>query len=120
MYEDWSHKQQVSDRREYPRYACPGRVTLGVVNSLAHQSGTIVDLSGGGCLVRLQNPANFEAHATLDLNFQAGYHSFRATGTTSRHDESGCLIAILFDKVNIRGRIGLLALLTHLEGSSSW
>jgi len=119
MYEDWSRQHAAAERREHPRYTCTGRVTLGQVDSHSHQSGAIVDLSVGGCLVRLQNPASFETHSTLELNFQSGYHSFRATGITSRHEEAGHLIAILFQKLNIRARIDLLDLLTHLESSSS-
>jgi hypothetical protein len=118
MYEDWSQKHVEADRRQHPRYEYSGRVILGPVDSHFHQSGTIVDLSAGGCLIRLQRPASFALRSILEMNFQAGYHSFRATGTTTRHEEDDHLIAVKFQKIDVRGRIDLFTLLTHLEGSS--
>jgi PilZ domain len=129
-----SHEAQGSDRRQSKRYDYFGNVTILSADTGATQSGLLVNLSMGGCLLKLKSPEEqmqlprletdatssgasdgFKVDSIVEALFQVGYLPFLATGTVRRCDEDGSLLGIAFQGLSKWGRGDLQNLFSNLE-----
>jgi c-di-GMP-binding flagellar brake protein YcgR len=106
--------KKEEERRAHKRYLYIGRATIGIPEGTRH-AGTIVDLSMGGCLIRLAARAEFASHATVEVSLQSNYLAFRTMGSIRRYAEEGTLLGIAFQTIGARGRNDLRALILDLE-----
>jgi c-di-GMP-binding flagellar brake protein YcgR len=133
-----SHESQGPERRRSKRYDYPGKVTILCADTGATQSGVLINLSMGGCLLKLKSSeeqmalppletaasstgqacraiGGFEENAIINALFQVSYVPFLATGTVRRCDEDGSLIGLAFQDLSKRGRADLQKLFSTLE-----
>jgi len=133
-----SQELQGSDRRQSKRYDYFGNVTILRADTGATQSGLLVNLSMGGCLLKLKSPEEqmelprletdaqssgeaacaadgFGVNSIVEALFQVGYLPFLATGTVRRCDEDGSLLGIAFQGLSKWGRGDLQKLFSNLE-----
>jgi hypothetical protein len=133
-----SQEAQASDRRQSKRYDYLGNVTVLSADTGVSQSGLLVNLSMGGCLLKLKTPEaqielprletdartsghaacstdGFKVNSFVETLFQVGYLPFFATGTVRRCDENGSLLGIAFEGLSNWGRGDLQKLFSKLE-----
>jgi PilZ domain len=133
-----SQKSSGPDRRQSKRYDYFGSVTILRTDTGAIRSGLLVNLSLGGCLLKLKSPeeqmelpqletgsqssghasrtiGSFEENSIVEALFQVGYLPFLATGTVRRSDEDGSLIGLAFLGLSEWGRSDLQRLFSNLE-----
>jgi hypothetical protein len=127
-------QEAQGNRRQSKRYDYLGNVTILSAATGASQSGLLVNLSMGGCLLKLKTPeeqvepqrlengappsgktSGFELNAIVETLFQVGYLPFLATGTVRRCDDDGSLIGIAFQGLSKWGRGDLQKLFANLE-----
>jgi hypothetical protein len=133
-----SHESQGADRRQSKRHDYFGEVTILCADTGATQSGLLINLSMGGCLLKLKSPrqqmalaplgtaasstghascttCGFEEKAIVEALFQIGYLPFLATATVRRRDEDASLIGLAFQGLSQWGRGDLQMLFSTLE-----
>jgi hypothetical protein len=103
------------DRRKDRRYNSGGRVRIWQTESGLYLSGAIVDLSMGGCLIRVQAPGSFALENVVEVSFQSSYLAFRSMGSVRRVDAKSKLIGISFLNLSLRGRLDLGELFVDLD-----
>lgn len=133
-----NQEAQASDRRQSKRYDYLGNVTILSADTGVSQSGLLMNLSMGGCLLKLKTPGEqmelprletdaplidqtacatdgFKVNSIVETLFQVGYLPFLATGTVRRCDENGSLLGIAFQGLSKWGRGDLKKLFSNLE-----
>jgi len=131
-----SQTSQGAERRQSKRYDYCGSVTVLRADTGATQSGLLVNLSMGGCLLKLKSPeersflphletdppsrdqaspGDFGKDSVVEALFQVGYLPFLVTGTVRRCDEDGSLIGLAFQGMSPWGRGDLQRLFSNLE-----
>ena len=108
-------RRRERDRRRDRRYTCGGNVRLWAGESRVPLSGSIINLSMGGCLILLQ-PANIVAlYAIVEASFQSSYLGFRSMGSVRNVDLEHGLIGIAYLDLSLRGRRDLGELFVDLD-----
>jgi hypothetical protein len=70
----------LPELREYSRFEFNGRAILSGAGTHGLPSGALVDLSLGGCLIRLPQAADLEPGEMVDVTLQSNYLSMRTRG----------------------------------------
>ena len=107
------------DQRIYPRYSCSTRVHIGGRGEKLSQAGEIVNISLGGCLIRLVEGARFSCSSDVAFSLRSSYLTFHAEGLALRITEGGLVVAVQFSTLRTADKIQLLELIRHLERSAS-
>ena len=103
------------DRRKHKRYRCGGNVQVRSLNYGKLSLGKIVDISSGGCLLRLDGRSNFTTNDMVEVIFRSSYLAFRIVGAIRRCEEEGTLIGLQFRDVSERGRRDLQGLMKDMQ-----
>jgi hypothetical protein len=103
--------ERVETRRMNPRFRYGGRAEVGP----ARVAGAILNLSCGGCLLRLDATAALEAGTVIDVGLQASHLGFRGLGQVKSLAEDGRVVGIEFALVGPKGRGELRKLMGFLE-----
>ena len=109
------NERRGRDRRKDRRYNSGGRVRIWQTDSGLYLSGSIVDLSMGGCLLRVQAPGNLALDSVVEVSFQSSYLAFRTMGSVRRVDAKSKLIGISYLNLSLRGRLDLGELFVDLD-----
>jgi hypothetical protein len=130
-----------ADRRQSKRYDYLGKVDLLCTETGLSHSGLLLNVSMGGCLLKLAAPEDskalrakdqprsreradsqlasalgaFERDMVVEALFQLGYLPFFATGSVKRCDRESCLIGLAFLGLSKFGRGDLEKLFCNLE-----
>ncbi len=98
-------RAEGSERRKHRRYHHPAKamVSWGVKGRCV--SGSVVDLSTGGCLVRLEAENDLQVGDTIEINLESSYLSFQAFGLVRRTEQKGSLLGISFQRASKRGLV---------------
>jgi hypothetical protein len=103
------------DRRKDRRYNCSGRARIWHPESSVYLSGSIVNLSMGGCLLQVPTPGHFDLDAIVEASFQSSYLAFRTMGSVRRIDPKSSLLGLQYQNLNLRGRLDLGELFVDLD-----
>jgi hypothetical protein len=103
------------DRRRDRRYNCSGRARIWSAESEVYLSGSIVNLSMGGCLLQVPTPDHFTLDAIVEASFQSSYLAFRTLGSVRRVDPVGGLLGLQYQNLSLRGRLDLGELFVDLD-----
>jgi hypothetical protein len=107
--------QRGRDRRKDRRYNCSGRVRIWHAESGVYLSGSIVNLSMGGCLLQVPTPGHFDLEAIVEASFQSSYLAFRTMGSVRRVDPKSSLLGLQYQNLSLRGRLDLGELFVDLD-----
>jgi c-di-GMP-binding flagellar brake protein YcgR len=81
--------------------------------------GHILDLSVGGCLIRLSNPSPLKQGMLVDVAIHLALVTFRAVASIRRVSEDRLDIGIGFADIGRRARSELLDLMVELEATEA-
>jgi hypothetical protein len=101
-------RQEV--RQHYKAHACVSRA-----GTATHHQASVIDLSPGGCLLRLAAKGDFQVDDLIDLSVQSSDISFRARGSVRQVREDGALMGIHLESLTARGKALLAELIKELE-----
>jgi hypothetical protein len=111
-----SSKKPVGiERRTSKRYGQSGEVRIVRQGTDIARSGQILDLSLGGCLVRVGDPSPFKKGMAVEVSIHLALVTFRAIATVRRVSEDPPDIGICFADIGRRARSELLDLMVELE-----
>ncbi len=116
MYEEDQEEQR--EKRMHKRYHYAARAWVKPAGE-QEQEGTLLDLSLGGCLIRVPNPMEFYTDTDIEVNLQSNYLAMRAIASVRRYLEGGRVVGVSFEKLTPRGRKDLIALIADLESGVS-
>jgi hypothetical protein len=109
---------EVLHLREHPRYEFTGRASVSCRGLRALPSGAIVDLSTGGCLIRMAEPLDLDPGTEIELNLQSSYLTVRTRASIRNTSPDGTLIGIAFEGLSQRARADILTQLADLEATT--
>ena len=92
-------KVAVIRRRKARRYGQSGSVTIRRAISLPPLTGSLFDLSTGGCLIWADRVCHFDPAEFLEMNFLCGELTFRVMGSVRHTSEKGRLLGIEFQRL---------------------
>jgi hypothetical protein len=98
-------RKEGFERRKYKRYHHPAKAMICWGLEGRCVSGSIVDLSTGGCLVRLEVENDLKVGETVEIQLESSYLAFQAFGLIRRTEQHGCLLGISFQRVSKRGLV---------------
>jgi hypothetical protein len=105
---------QIPDRRIQPRYAVDDRATLLLLNHGLSVVAQIVELSLGGCRLRVPRELRLRPLARVEVTFKVNGIAFRLSGLT-RWSDGRQLVGIRFGEMTPRRRDELSELLGEIE-----
>ena len=109
--------QPVSERRIHERHELTGHIVVGRPTKGTTLAGTIINLSIGGCLMRLRAPSDLKAGAVIEIGLHAGSLTFCTLGAIKRHETDQSVIGIEFLNLGLEGRRNLRALIANFKAS---
>ena len=105
---------QIPERRSQPRYAVDDRATLLLLNHGLSVVAQIVELSLGGCRLRVPRELRLRELARVEVTFKVNGIAFRLSGLT-RWSDGRQLVGIRFGEMTPRRRDELSELLGEIE-----
>lgn len=106
--------QSEEERRQCPRFQCGGEAEIRSLASGLCRSGTIVNLSLQGCLVRLGDDPCFRKGEAVEMTFCVRQLPVRIQGLV-RQRHLGPGIGVEFTLLAERGKRRLVELIAELE-----
>jgi hypothetical protein len=103
------------DRRANRRYKYAAQASLGDGRGGEVETGRVVDVSAGGCLVELPAALTMKTLDQVELMLKSNFLALRANGSIQRSDLEGRLLGIRFTHLSQRGRLDLSELIDSLE-----
>ncbi len=103
-----------AERRANRRYRYVAQASV-ARNQGESETGRLVDVSSGGCLVELTGDHGMDAADAVELTLRSNFLSLRANGAVQRSTEDGRQLAIRFIEISQRGRADLSELIASLE-----
>jgi hypothetical protein len=103
------------EQRCTERFRYGAAATLRKLDAEGTIPGVVVDVSAGGCLLKLDSPANIPVGTPVDIGVTSKAISFRALGTVRHVCPDEHLVGICFGSMNRRGQADLEDLLAELE-----
>ena len=103
------------ERRATRRYAHTAQVTVRALEQSRPIKAALLNLSLGGCLIRLSQSAEWTVDAGLEVVLKSPWLSCRAIGTLRKTTEGGILLGIAFRDLGSRGGADLAQLIAELE-----
>ena len=90
----------VIRRRKAMRYGQSGSVTIRRAVSLPPVTGSLFDLSSGGCLIWMDRVCQFDPSEFLEINLRCGKLTFRVMSSVRHVSEKGRLLGIEFQRLS--------------------
>jgi hypothetical protein len=103
------------DRRANRRYKYAAQASVGDGRGGEVETGRVVDVSAGGCLVEMSSPPGMKTLDPVELMLRSNFLALRANGSIQRSDLKGRLLGIRFTHLSQRGRLDLSELIDSLE-----
>jgi c-di-GMP-binding flagellar brake protein YcgR len=100
-------------RRAHPRLKFNGRAEIRVLPDVQKFSGTIVDLSLGGCCIELGGPIRADAFCRVEVRLCVEGTNFQVAGIL-RHRQDGFRVGIEFTDVSDRKAEQIRELIVYL------
>ena len=107
----------AAERRVHERHEISGHIVVGRPTKGTTLAGTILNLSIGGCLMRLRKPADLKPDAVIEIGLHAGSLTFCTLGAVKRYDNDASMIGIEFLNLGLEGRRSLRALIANFKAS---
>jgi c-di-GMP-binding flagellar brake protein YcgR len=111
-------KVTVIRRRKAMRYGQSGSVTIRRAVSLPPITGSLFDLSAGGCLVWADCVCSFDPAEYLEMNLHCGDLTFRVMGSVRHTSEKGRLLGIEFQRMIPRDAAELQQFIQELRAAA--
>jgi c-di-GMP-binding flagellar brake protein YcgR len=109
-----------AERRTTKRYDLRGDVRIVPQGTDIVHCGHILDLSAGGCLIRLLDPSHHLRRGMLvEVGIQLNFVAFRAVATIRHVAEDRSDVGICFASIGRRARSDLLDLMVELEAAEA-
>jgi c-di-GMP-binding flagellar brake protein YcgR len=105
-------------RRKAMRYGQSGLVTIRRARSLPPVTGSLFDLSAGGCLVWADAICSFDPSEFLEMNLRCGVLTFRVMGSVRHISEGGRLLGIEFQRMIPRDAAELQLFIQELQAAA--
>ena len=105
-------------RRKAMRYGQSGSVTIRQAVSLTPVTGSLFDLSAGGCLVWADVVCSFDPSDYLEMSLHCGDMTFRVMGSVRHTSEEGRLLGIEFQRMIPRDAAGLQQFIQKLQAAA--
>jgi len=118
MSEDLTENAAGENRREHPRLAHQGKVSMNLIGGRIAKPGAIIDLSLGGCLLRMDRGIDVDVGAAVEVNLHSNFFAIRASGRICHCDERESLLGIQFTGLSPRAKRDLGELIDDLIRSS--
>jgi hypothetical protein len=109
--------QPEKERRVYERHELSGHIVVGRPTKGTTLAGTILNLSIGGCLMKLRAPSDLKADAVIEIGLHAGNLTFCTLGAVKRYDTDVAMIGIEFLNLGLEGRRNLRLLIANFKAS---
>ena len=109
--------QPSGERRVHERHELSGHIVVGRPTKGVTLAGTIINLSIGGCLMRLRAPSDLKPDAVIEIGLHAGSLTFCTLGAIKRHETDLSMIGIEFLNLGLEGRRNLRALIANFRAS---
>jgi hypothetical protein len=106
-------------RRRHPRFGKRGTATLRRAVSEPACTGSLFDLSLGGCLIWLDAPLPFNPADLLEIKLETESLSLRLMGSMRYTEEDGRLLGMEFQPLLTRECADLEAFLVTLEAAAA-
>jgi hypothetical protein len=114
-----SKQQSGVENRRYKRYGQPGEAQIFHLGSTSAYSGHVLDLSEGGCRVKLGYASFLKTGMVVEVSMHFPCAAFRAVATVTHVSEDRSTIGIGFANIGRRARSDLLDLLAELEAAET-
>jgi len=111
-------KVTVIRRRKTRRYGQSGSVTIRHAVSAPPLTGSLFDLSSGGCLVWVDRVCSFDPAEFLELTLRCGELTFRVMGSVRHITERGRLLGIEFERLSPRDAFELERFIEKLQAAA--
>jgi c-di-GMP-binding flagellar brake protein YcgR len=108
----------VIRRRKTRRYGQSGSVTIRPAISAPLLTGSLFDLSAGGCLVWADRICSFDPSEFLEMNLHCGELTFRVMGSVRHVSEKGRLLGIEFQRLSPRDAAELDQFIRELQNAA--
>ncbi len=106
---------KVIRRRKARRFGQSGSVTIRRAVSLPPVTGSLFDLSQGGCLIWADRICHFDPSEFLEINLRCGDSTFRVMGSVRHISERGRLLGVEFQRLSPRDAAELDRFLSELQ-----
>ncbi len=108
----------VIRRRKAQRFGQSGSVTIRRAVSAPHVTGSLFDLSAGGCLVWADRVCSFDPSEFLEMHLRCGELTFRVMGSVRHTSEKGRLLGIEFERLTPRDEAELQRFIEELQAAA--
>jgi c-di-GMP-binding flagellar brake protein YcgR len=108
----------VIRRRKARRYGQSGSVTIRRAISAPLLTGSLFDLSTGGCLVWADRVCSFDASEFLEMTLHCGDLAFRVMGSVRHISERGRLLGVEFQRLTARDAAQLERFIQELQAAA--
>jgi c-di-GMP-binding flagellar brake protein YcgR len=114
----------IDDRTEFLERRRSERFERNTDISLRHEisgpalPGSLIDLSAGGCSVRLEEPEQFAGAEVIEVRLEASSQSFRMLGWIRHIGDRGRLLGVEFHRLGARETSILNTLIEDLKSAS--
>jgi c-di-GMP-binding flagellar brake protein YcgR len=102
-------------RRQEVRQQYKANASISRAGTASQYQAAVIDLSSGGCLIRLLKKGDFEVDDLVDLSVQSSDISFRARGDVRQVREDGTVLGIRLQSLTARGKALIRELIQELE-----
>ncbi len=103
------------EKRATKRYAHTAQVTVRALEQTRPIAASLLNLSLGGCLIRLSQSVEWTVDSGLEVILKSPWLSCRAVGTLRKSSDDGILMGIAFRSLSASGRADLVQLIADLE-----
>jgi c-di-GMP-binding flagellar brake protein YcgR len=108
----------VIRRRKARRYGQSGSVTIRPAISAPLITGSLFDLSTGGCLVWADRVCTFDPSQFLEMTLHCGNLAFRVMGSVRHVSEKGRLLGVEFQRLTPRDAAELERFIHELQAAA--
>ena len=98
-------RRDDSERRRHRRYHHPATAAICWGDLGEQGTGSIADLSTGGCQVAMERENGLRVGDTIEINLESSYLSFQAFGLVRRVAQNGRVLGISFQRSSQRGLV---------------
>jgi c-di-GMP-binding flagellar brake protein YcgR len=108
-------KVAVIRRRKARRFGQSGSITIRQAVSAPLLTGSLFDLSDGGCLIWADRVCSFDPAEFLEMHLRCGELTFRVMGSVRHTSEKGRLLGIEFQRLSPRDAAELTRFIQELQ-----
>jgi c-di-GMP-binding flagellar brake protein YcgR len=111
-------RTNILDRRRNERFEPNTEVSIRHELSGPVLPGSLIDLSAGGCKLRLEEPEQFAGAEVIEVRLEANAQSFRMLGWIRHIGDQGRLLGVEFHRHGARESTILATLIEDLKSAS--